>query len=148
MQGHHENRNLRGTPSHLSRRIQTIHFGHLKIKNDYVRCGLLGLLNRFPAICRLSCIPSTGLLFQQHSQATAHQFAVVHHENADRRCFRSWRRIHAIFQPKWIRQRCLYPASRRLVPRSKPLVATKEFRHIRGNARQPGERGDPGTLQD
>jgi hypothetical protein len=47
VQGHHQYRNLWRPSSDFFSGVQAVHFGHLEIKDDYIRFGLLGSLDRF-----------------------------------------------------------------------------------------------------
>lgn len=83
VQGDHENRNVRCPSPDLPGGIETIHFGHLKIQDDHIRCRLLCFFDRFLTIAGFLADLPGPLLFQQRSQATAHQLAVVHQEDSN-----------------------------------------------------------------
>ena len=85
VKGYHQNRNFRILPLDLSRSIQTIHFGHLEIKNDQVGYGLLSFLYCFPTVGGLAAYFPLIFAFQQGPKATAHKCAVVHNKDAARR---------------------------------------------------------------
>ena len=138
MQGYHENWNVWGLPSDLSRGVQTVHFGHLKIKNDHIGQRLLRFFDRFSTVRRLRAHAPLLLLFQQVSQTTAHEFAVVYDENADRRYIRPCAQIKHSFSVR-MNFGSVYTPHRVGDPGFSGLVANKELRHIRrfcGSARE------------
>jgi hypothetical protein len=78
VQGQHQNRNLWRPTSDFFRGVQAVHFRHLEVQNDYIRVGLLGFLYRFPTVGRLTADFPLIVLFQESSQATTHELAVVY----------------------------------------------------------------------
>jgi hypothetical protein len=129
MERYHKNWNVWGLPSDLSRGVQAVHFWHLKIKHDHVGQGLLCFFDRFSTVRRLRAHAPLVLLFQQISQATAHEFAVVYDKNADRRYIRPCAQIKHNFSVR-TNPGSVYTPHRVGDRGVSGLVACKELIHI------------------
>jgi hypothetical protein len=64
MDGHHENRSVRGLVNDLASSVQPIHFGHLQIDDYQIGLGSLEMFHGFLAIGCLVANSPVAMIFE------------------------------------------------------------------------------------